>query len=240
MSRGFRKALLTAGFVLASISTPVLADVYSSSEEDDKGKGFYTSLSYSINFPEDLEANIDNDHWDNVKAKFGTDDGGGIQVGLGYDFGNVRTDVTYSQTSYDVTAVSGTKGANSLTSTEITGDKDADVSTLLFNAYWDFENNSKFTPYLGGGIGSSDIEGVNFTATYRGETSDFNAQERDAFTWKGIFGLNFEVTNDVSLFAEGTYTEISQFHSLGGSDTIHLEYDPLTAWGGTVGLRYTF
>tara|TARA_Y100001968_G_scaffold189336_1_gene173541 strand:- start:634 stop:1356 length:723 start_codon:yes stop_codon:yes gene_type:complete len=240
MSRGFRKALLTAGFALASLSTPVLADVYSSSDEEESAKGFYASLSYSITSPEDLEGNIDNDDWENVKAKFGTDDGGGIQVGLGYDFGNIRTDVTYSQTSYDITSVEGTKAANSMTATSITGDQDADVTTLLFNAYWDFENDSKFTPYLGGGVGSADIEAANFTATYNGQTQTFDAQERDSFVWKGVLGLAYEVTNNVNIFAEGTYTEISQFVSLGSSDTIHIEYDQVTAWGATAGLRYTF
>tara|TARA_Y100001968_G_C19302284_1_gene689751 strand:+ start:242 stop:964 length:723 start_codon:yes stop_codon:yes gene_type:complete len=240
MSRGFRKALFTAGFALASITTPALADVYSSNEEEGSAKGFYTSLSYSLTAPENLEGNIDNDHWENVKATFDTDNGHGFQVGLGYDFGNLRTDLTYSKTAYEVTSVTGTKGSNSLSATSITGDQDADVTTILLNTYWDFENDSKLTPYIGAGIGSSDIEAVNFTATYRGETQNFNAQEKDGFTWKGVLGLAYEITDSINLFAEGTYTEISEFHSLGGSDSIHIEYDQVNAWGGTFGLRYTF
>ena len=232
--------MLTAGFALASFSTPVLADVYSSAEEDGNKKGFYASLSYAITTPDDIEGNIDNDDWENVNAVFDTEGGGGIEVGLGYDFGNIRTDVTYSQTSYEVNSVSGTKGSNSMSATSITGDKDADVSTLLFNAYWDFENNSRFTPYVGGGIGTSQIEAANFTATYNGQTESFTAQERDSFVWKGALGLAYELSNNLNLFAEGNYTEISEFHSLGGSDTIHIEYDSVNAWGGTVGLRYTF
>lgn len=73
------------------------------------------------------------------------------EVGFGYNFGTVRTELTYGYTSNSlVSPQASAMGINE----KIKGISGyINTNTFLTSAYWDFKNNSRFTPYLGGGFG---------------------------------------------------------------------------------------
>ena len=73
------------------------------------------------------------------------------EAGIGYSFGAIRTELTYAYTSNSLVSSQAsamgisekTKGLSGYTTT----------NAFLGSAYWDFTNQSRFTPYLGGGFG---------------------------------------------------------------------------------------
>jgi outer membrane autotransporter protein len=64
----------------------------------------------------------------------------------GYDFSGFRIEAELGFRENDVNTVDGISAQGNLT-----------TSSLLFNAFYDFRNSSRWTPYLGAGIGGADI-----------------------------------------------------------------------------------
>lgn len=113
-------------------------------------------------------------------------------------------------------------------------------STLFGNVYWDFHNDSAFTPYIGGGIGIAfNYTGYDF-ATYGGDR--FSASENNVnFAWNAGLGLSYEINemlaldasyrfvglgyNEVSAWSNGVKYEI-------GNDAYNNEF--------TMGVRFSF
>ena len=74
------------------------------------------------------------------------DSGCSFEGALGYDFGKTfRTDITYSGTTSSVT-IGGV-------------DRDVEFKSFMANIYADFPiDNSKFSPFIGFGIGSTEVD----------------------------------------------------------------------------------
>jgi OmpA-OmpF porin, OOP family len=120
------------------------------------------------------------------------DNGGSYALALGYQFNaNVRTELegSYRNNDFD----SGVT------------DADADTWGLMLNAFYDFKNESRLTPYVGGGIGwahsnlDGDVGGIGF------DDSD------DAFAYQLGAGLAFNVTDGLALTADYRWFDTTDF-----------------------------
>ena len=65
------------------------------------------------------------------------------EIGVGYDFGNLRTELTYNSTT---TALDGATGV------------DVDVKSFLISASYDWRADKKWQPYVGLGVGTSTVD----------------------------------------------------------------------------------
>lgn len=132
--------------------------------------------------------------------------GGGMA--LGYDFQSyfkvpmrmeaeylIRTTTHFNKDSYDVSLVA--------------------PQTLFVNLYYDFENESNFTPYIGGGIG----------AAFVGVDSNF--------AWNVGAGLTYDISECVALNLGYRYNSYGQFEN---NNTTGI----LSAHEVLAGLRYKF
>lgn len=129
---------------------------------------------------------------------------------LGYDFGMFRTDFEfgYRKNDFDSVSVAGT-------TFEISS---ADVSVLSYmaNAYFDFENSTSVTPYLGFGLGVADIkiedsigDGSDTVFAYQFRAGmDFKLSP--AFSLTGDY--TFFGTSDPTFNTQGLITE-TEYHS---------------------------
>jgi OmpA-OmpF porin, OOP family len=95
---------------------------------------------------------------DGTKGKAEYDTGFGITGALGYDFGPARIEgeVGYRSNGYDNVAASGQEKVN------VGGDVTA--WDFMLNGYYDFENATAFTPYVGGGIGAAVLDSSSINA----------------------------------------------------------------------------
>ena len=148
-------------------------------------------------------------------ATFPTDDAFSGEFGIGYDFENtIRTDITYSRSKHDID--------QSLF--ESTGE--AELSNIFLNIYTDFESsNSKFTPYVGAGVGSSKVD-LELDGTTFSDSST---------TYQVKVGTNYAVSKKANLFLEGAYSIISKLTYTEAEGTTKPNIMSYKA-----GLRYTF
>ena len=124
---------------------------------------------------------------------------------VGYDFGTARLEgeVSYQKNDLDKLTVSfsGISG-----SANISGD----VTSLAFllNGYYDFHNNSDFTPYVSAGIGMANISVNDFGAPSMGISQ--SADEDDTvFAYQLGAGLGFAVTEVLTIQLKYRYFSVA-------------------------------
>ena len=96
------------------------------------------------------------------------------------------------------------------------------------NIYKDFEScnsNSKFTPYVGAGIGSSTLDLVSEYGTFSDSSTNYQVK----------VGTNYAVSKKANLFLEGAYSKISELTYEEMQGTVKPNIMSYKA-----GLRYTF
>ena len=60
----------------------------------------------------------------------------------------------------------------------------------MVNGYYDFNNSSKITPYVGLGVGAAFVEA---------QSSSFTDDEQTVFAYQGMLGAAYEYDNDIDL-----------------------------------------
>ena len=107
------------------------------------------------------------------------------EIGVGYDFGSVRTEFTYNSTTTPLD--------------ENVVDVDVDVKSFLLSAAYDWRSDKKWQPYISAGVGSSTID-INLGATIGGTT--ITAGDDNIATFKLKAGLNYEASDDIDVYGE--------------------------------------
>ena len=162
----FQKAFAIAAIGVAAIGSPSFAG------EEDKGIYVTGSVGYSKILDIDIEG---------IDADLGFDGGVNFDLGLGYDFGNnLRLEATWDR------AISSGTTFGSLSFAD-----DTTVDGFLASAYYDFDNNSKWTPFLGGSVGT-----VN---------ADVNGESASSFYYGIQAGVSYEATEDFDIFGKLSY-----------------------------------
>lgn len=166
-----------------------------------KDKGFYGTIGAGSVSVEDITYS-GND--------YSVDDGFTLEAGLGYRFNpNFRTEVTYSGNSVEV------QGSSLV--------EDAVSNSLLFNAYYDFANESKWTPYVGAGLGSTAID-----------TDASSDDDDNTSIYQAKVGITYDAGEKTDVFAE-----IAK-EGYGETNIRNTDIDEFGAWKGQIGLRYFF
>ena len=76
------------------------------------------------------------------------------------------------------------------------------TQSLMLNGYYDFKNTSKFTPYLGAGVGVTRIKNKQSLNPEIPEffiESDSQSDTSNTFTWSANVGVAYQVTENVAL-----------------------------------------
>lgn len=72
--------------------------------------------------------------------------------------------------------------------------QDLDIGTLFANAYWDFKNQSAFTPYVGAGLGLAFIDSQG-----KVDGRSLGSKESTNFAWNAGAGLGYAITKDLDV-----------------------------------------
>ena len=131
-------------------------------------------------------------------------------IGTSIDSFRVEGEVSYQSNDIDEVSIDG------LGSVDIDGDVTA--LSLLLNGYYDFSNDSAFTPYLTAGIGYSNVE-VDF--------DDLGGSENDSvFAYQLGAGVGYAVTDNVTIDAKYRYfaTEDPDFDGVDAEMASHNIY----------------
>ena len=167
----FRRFLLALSAASLTIISPLTAE--------EKSKGTYFIGSIGTGKMNDIEfaANLGGG-----TAEF--EPGFSGEIGVGYDFGSLRTEFTYNSLT---TALEGAQNV------------DVDVTSFLVSAAYDWRSDKKWQPYIGAGVGSSTID-VNLGTTVGGTT--VTAGDDSITTVRLRAGVNYEVSEDFDVYGE--------------------------------------
>mgnify|MGYP001165304680 FL=1 len=127
---------------IAVTSSLLLTPLFSTSsiaEEKEKFKGFYMMTGIGLTNTTDIDLS--------VGGSIVFDKGALWDIGAGYDFGNIRAEISYDETTENVDTVQGNQAGTQVK-----------TRSVFATAYYDFRSDRKWQPYLGIGIGNSEIE----------------------------------------------------------------------------------
>ena len=194
-------------------------------------KSFYITGSTGVGFAKDQEVNINAAY----QSTFGTkvldefDPGLNFELGVGYDFGSIRLEGTFTQGD------SYMSKASSKTLDRYTEWADGTITTKYYSLglYYDFKQRGKFTPYVGGGLGNSTLTSVKVREkwNYRDTVGNVN----DSFTQNSYFGkvgVSYEINKKSDLFVESTYRVLNDINRTVG------HYPSPTSYSVNLGVRY--
>ena len=210
--------------VVASLSVPsakVFAQekIVTPSPKPEEVKGFYGTLGLGYSAPQDATSSgsvLGFPYSSNI-ALIG---GFAGETGLGYDFGAIRTELTYIYNNASANSVSVSVGRLGTITEPVTGGNVNTFSTMA-SVYVDIPTNSRWVPYIGGGLGYTTISFENTT-------------NKGALGYQAKVGLSYLAGKKTDIFVEGVYQGTSNF----SIDSV--DFDPLSSWGARLGARFRF
>ena len=152
---------------------------------------------------------------------------GGFSVdgGIGYDFGAIRTELTYGYSAPSLDSIV----SRDLSTTFSAGGK-VNKNDIMLSAYWDVLPFSRFTPYIGGGVGYSNLSTPSFdVGGYR--TGSHN---KGLFGWQAKAGVSYALAYNWDVYAEGTYS------GTGNPQFETINFTSYSDFGAKLGFRYRF
>lgn len=210
---------------LAQTYIPLVGEIGDSGFE--QATGWYFTAGVGASKPADRSWQ---DNVDSFNANGNLQYGGGIaaDAGIGYDFGAVRTELTYSYNRASINDISircnGCSGAYDISGSGVLNKNDVFGSVYLDVPF------GRWIPYIGGGIGYTNISTPGFTiADYR-----FGSTNRGLFGWQGKVGIAYAVSYNWDVYAEGVYQGAS------GTTIDDIRFGSFNNWGGKLGFRYRF
>ena len=229
--------------LLVSLVLLVLATSAFASENT----GYYASLSGGITFLNGINSDVtflsnDTDIPDlqtRTEADFKT--GYNVYGAIGYDFGAIRleSEIRYAKNKidniYDPVFSAVKEGDNifmTQTGTEKRATKGETTSTsIMLNAFYDFENKTRFTPYVMGGLGTSK---VTFDDTY-------HEYDDKVFAYQLGIGISTAITEKIAVDFTYRYfaTENPEFNYLGPGPPPLIK-SSYKSHNLSVGIRYVF
>ena len=116
----------------------------------------------------------------------------GIHLGaaLGYDFGTVRVEAEFGYRSHEYEEMRNIK-LNGTPVADVSADGDLDAYTVLVNGFYDVDTGTRWTPYLGGGVGLVvlDVRDLFVAGIVRGSDDD------TVFAYQAAGGLGYDLSD---------------------------------------------
>jgi outer membrane protein W len=242
MTRSFFSALLLGagaamGTAPALAADPQVAQSYAVEPVAyEQGTGFYATIGLGAQWPQGQNVN-GGGAWNGFSAETGYGGGFSGEIGVGYDFGAIRTELTYgySQASANNLTVNALGG---VISPGISGN--ISKNDVLVSAYWDIATGSRWVPYVGGGIGYTNLSTPNISAagynTSGGNSGNFGYQAK--------VGVSYVANRNVDVFLEGVYQGANSGRTISGTNaagqSVSADFGSFNSWGAKLGARWRF
>ena len=191
-------------------------------------KNFYLNFSFgssSLKNYDVYNTSTNKAIWDDRYTELGRS----IEIGIGYDFGKIRTELSYARENgrFDEYL---TYFDNSITKIENDRGK-LHKDFYIINTYYDFRDSKKFSPFIGLGIGF--VNSVQDSAPFIPE------YVRQAFVLQLKAGLSYKFSDENIFYIEG-FKRDSKSHTTNdglGTSYIYEAKDGFDSSGLQVGFR---
>lgn len=169
-----------------------------------------------------------------------------ISAAVGYDFSkisnvNARAELEYTyknSTSFNpqvVALVDLDTGERTTDGLESNSTNKLTTQSLMLNGYYDFKNQTKFTPYISAGVGFTHVKNKQSDEDYSTSDSD------NHFTWSAGVGVAYHISNNVALDASYRYVDAGKFKFTDTQDGEFARTNmKLSSNDYLLGIRYNF
>lgn len=200
----------------------------------EQATGWYIGLGLGAAWPTDTgirTRNLDDRGFENVNGDLGFGGGFSGDLAVGYDFGAIRTELSYVYTSSSVNDVSFSIDGNDY---DLNSSGSINKNDIFASGYWDISTGSRWTPYIGGGVGYTNLSTPRIKVSNNGESASTGGANVGLFGWQAKLGVSYGVSNVSDVYLEGTYSGASGF------DGDNIRYDSYNDFGAKLGFRYRF
>lgn len=228
-----------ATLIAQTYPLPVVKEAYSAN-------GWYLTIGAGAQTPSDQTVNSNgtlvSPFFTPLLYNFGNNNstkldlGGGFSgdVGVGYDFGALRAELTYGYSRASLNAVGAANpiGFGAFGIVPFTNNVSGIINKndVLASLYYDIETNSRWTPYIGGGIGYTNLSTPSFSLN----GFPTNSVNKGLFGWQAKVGVSYAMSYNSDVYLEGVY------QGAGGYSSENLTFDAFNSFGGKIGFRYRF
>ncbi len=212
---------------VAQTYIPVIGNVGTPSVQ---GTGFYVTAGAGYNWTSNWNFH-DNVDFANFSGDNQFKGGFGADGGIGYDFGAIRTELTYvyGRSSLDKVNGSGDIDGFEFSRDSIRASGNLNQSSVMASVYLDIPFG-QWVPYIGGGLGYTNLSTPSFTVN----DVRFSSGNQGALGWQAKLGVAYAVNWNLDLYAEGVYSGAS------GITTDNFDFQSFNQYGGKLGFRYRF
>ena len=223
-----KKYLVSTSLILSSIVAPSIAE---------ESKDFYLKIGGGIAFPSDVKGD-ETVSGTVYKGTFKTKDAGILSVGFGKEFNDYGLQFEYSKAQFKTDKISVTSGGVGVTGS-MTPDLKADVNSYMIYGLKEFNNDSKFTPYAGIGLGLASLSANDQTVTLAGTDVSVKGADKSVFSYALRGGAEYEIADNTSIYSEATYQNFASYKvEETGYTTVN--YDSTHHFAITAGLKFNF
>ncbi len=191
------------------------------------GKDFYATNAVGFSSPRDWEAQLEE-----VETEIDLSDGIAGEVAFGRKLTNWRLEASYGL-NYSSWKSMKVTSSTSEAEAKIGMKGRINVQTFLISSFYDFKNKSKFSPYVGGGLGLSQLGSPKITMTHGGD-SYTTSENGIALSGKLTAGVTYKLDHTNDIYLEGG---LLQLFPMGDED---ISIDPLRFAGVKIGTRWRF
>lgn len=224
------KHVITAVVALGAIAVqPVAAQESSSSAPDPRGP--YGTLGLGASWPQAVTGDITGFNVP-ISGSYNLSGGFAGEIGAGYDFGQVRTELTYTYSNATIT--SGTLSAAGLSGSAPISNGGISTNSVLASVYLDIPTKSRWVPYVGGGLGYTNVSWGAYSFNVLGYNVSQVPGNQSLLGYQAKVGVSYLANRNTDVFVEGIYQGTTGFNITG------ISYDPLSSWGARLGARYRF
>ncbi|ECC1659824.1 adhesin/invasin protein PagN [Salmonella enterica subsp. salamae] len=200
---------------------------------------------YGINstFSADEIANGHTTLPDRTKGVFG----GGVAIG--YDFNDQFQLPVRLELDTTFRGEADAKGGQDITafgeSVHINVKNQVRMSTYMVNGYYDFHNNTAFTPYISAGVGLAHVKLKNNTIPVGFDINETLSASKNNFAWGAGIGAKYAVTDNIAVDASYKYinagkVSISKNNYAGDEHTSYYADTKAASNDFMLGITYAF
>lgn len=232
---------LSAGLLVVFVATAAQADPAAEPRQAPADgiktldpRGFYATFGAGVSWPQPV-------HYEDsqlgpllpIRGDLQVDPGFASDLGLGYDFGRLRGELTWVHRQAFIQSSSWSAGPFPLAASN--DDPQVSSNSAFASLYLDLPvPDSRLVPYVGGGLGYTALNTSKTTLQLGPFLSSVGGGTNGVLGYQAKAGLAYRSSPQSDLFAEVVY-QGSPSRSQGS-----LERNALNSWGCRLGVRYRF
>lgn len=204
--------------------------------EDQDRNGWYLSADALLAYTSIDDISTDGTLAGSLKHDDHEDEVAGLVGAVGYKHRNLRGEIEYSwryRFDLDTRVTTGYRMGFGYKN-------NLETQSVMLNLFWDFDNRSSWTPYVGGGLGYA----YNDSDVTRRAFDEFTGQgfgfDDHNFAWSLMAGLNYHINRTWSVRAGYRYVDLGDVKMGDFPDGTRLVGGDYGSHDLTVGIRFSF